>query len=144
MADFSNKLIVPALILATALPALASLAYFRFSGDVTFRPLGITTAKLAETRVSGVSRSITVQIEWGTDANSPNSQEQVKQALTKALNVYPGDFLVRFQEVEGNSVQVYFLVDRSRVGPYRLQNLSTGIPAAVAAQTMASRDLPAR
>ncbi len=126
-------LFLSALIGVLALPALASLIYVKYTGDTTMRPLGITLANLTENSVTGTSAGITVQINWGKNTRSPNTKAQVELAINKSMSVYPVDFLVRLTETKGDRIQIYFLAGTNRLGPFSLQNVSSGIPAALAA-----------
>ncbi len=128
--------ILPALIVIVALPAVASLLYYKLTGDPTLRPLGVTLASLTENNIEGYNNGITVQIDWGADAHSPNSRAQVKSVLQKAMSIYPVDFQVRLTETDGDSVQIYFLIDANRFGPYSLANAASGIGPALAAYNM--------
>ncbi len=139
MLKIQNALYLAGVILLVSLPAMGSLIYYRLTGDPTFRPLGITISSLTERLVGGTSGGITVQINWGDNANPPNSRQQVRQVLEKALSVYTVDFSLRFQDTGGDSIQIYFVTDNSRLGPYRLNNISSGIPAALAAYNIANR-----
>ncbi len=136
------NLFLAGLIFAVTLPAMSALIYYKISGDPTFRPLGITVASLTEGLIGSTSRGITVRIEWGENANTSTTQAQVYATLENALALYPMDFLVRFHNNNGSDIRVYFVVEGSRIGPYRLQNISSGIPAALAAFNMTKRQQP--
>lgn len=131
----------PMVILVLTLPTAASVLYVKITGDQTMRPLGITFAKMAENLIDGTSRGVIAQIDWGDAANSASSKTQVKLALQKALSVYQIEFRVKIRSVPGADIRVNFLVGKSRIGPYRLQDMSTGIPAALAAYRMAGKDM---
>ena len=133
MGKLRNNLFFAGVILLLSMPTVASVAYFKLTGDPTFRPLGITVASLTENLVGGTSRGITVRVEWGENSNTPNTKEQVRTALEKAMSVYPIDFLIRFQNTDSSAIGIFFVVDGADIGPYLLQNVSTGIPAALAA-----------
>ncbi|MEE9427623.1 MAG: hypothetical protein V3V25_05675 [Paracoccaceae bacterium] len=131
-----NNLFFAGVILLLSMPTVASVAYFKITGDPTFRPLGITVASLTENLVGGTSRGITVRIEWGESSNTSNSKEQVRLALEKAMSVYPIDFLIRFENTSSAAIEIFFVVDGAKIGPYQLQDVSSGIPAALAAFSM--------
>jgi len=130
----------PMLILVLTLPTAASLLYVKITGDQTMRPLGITLANLAENLIDGTSRGIIVQVDWGDQARAASTQTQVIQALQKSLDVYQVEYRVKIRPTSGNKIQVFYMVGKSKIGPYRLQNLSAGIPAAMSAYRMAGRD----
>jgi hypothetical protein len=130
------NILLPVVIVIVALPAAASLLYYKLTGDPTLRPLGVTLASLTENNIEGYNNGITVQIDWGAGAQSPNTRTQVKAALQKAMSIYPVDFQVRLTETAGDTVQVFFLIDSSRIGPYSLGNVASGIEPALAAYNL--------
>jgi hypothetical protein len=123
----------PMLILILILPTAASLFYVRVTGDQTMRPLGITIAHFANNLINGTTRGVVAQVQWGASAKSASSKKQVKQALNTALSVYQFEHRVKINSVPGTKIQVFYLVENSRIGPYRLSNMSSGIPAALSA-----------
>ena len=127
------SILIPAIILAVSLPEAIALGVYYYTNDPTLLPLGITRASLSEAPVSRNTRAITVFIEWGSDATTPNSREQVSKALHKAMRIYDVEYRVRFKTVPGSSVQIHFLVDNNRIGPYALRNVVAGIPLALVA-----------
>ncbi len=136
------NMIIPAMTIAVALPALLSLAYYKFTGDPTLRPLGVTLDSLAEVETKGYSGGVTVEINWGRDAQTPNSRAQVSRALEKALSIYPVDYRVRIREIPGDRVEVYFKTGSTRIGPYPLSNVAAGIPPVLDAYNLAQRPIP--
>jgi hypothetical protein len=136
------NLIVPILTIIVALPALLSLAYYRFTGDPTLRPLGVTIESLTEAATPGYTSGITVEILWGRNATSPSSRAQISRALEKALSIYPVDYRVRIREKDGDRIEVYFKTGSSSIGPYSLANVAAGIPPVLEAYNLSNRSTP--
>ena len=136
-------LIIPALVLAIALPAGLSWAWYRLTGDPTLRPLGVTLSSLRESEVPGFGAGLTVRIDWGAEARSPHSPAQVERILQKALRVYEMDYRIRMNRVPGAAIRVYFETGATRLGPFTLAEIAAGIPPAVAAYRMGGRPVSA-
>jgi hypothetical protein len=131
----------PLVILILTLPTAAMLTYVKVTGDQSLRPLGITLANLAENLTDGTSRGVIVQIDWGTLADSGSTKAQVKQALDKTLSAYAIEYRIKIRPTRGREIQVWFQVGNSRLGPYRLNNMSSGIPAALSAYRLVAADM---
>ncbi len=127
------SLFLPALIAAVTLPEAVALSFYYYTGDPTLLPIAITKTSLSEAKVAQNARAITVLIEWGADATTPNSRDQVGTALNQAMRIYDVEYRVRFRDVPGQAVQIHFLVDSNRIGPYALHNVAVGIPLALTA-----------
>ncbi|MGR3290509.1 MAG: hypothetical protein ACU0C9_04865 [Paracoccaceae bacterium] len=128
----------PVLIFVLVLPSALALLYVRLTGDQSMRPLGITLSNQTANTAGSAARGISVQIDWGVQANSPNSQQQVQQLLQNALSGYGIDYQIKIRDTADAKIEIYFVVEHSRLGPYRLQNIAEGIPAALAAYTIAT------
>lgn len=133
MKKLSPNMIFLILLLVVALPEATALMLYKYTGDPTFRPLGLAN----KTTVSGDAPQkmleILVRINIGADIPEPVTQDYIQQRLTKALDIYNIDFRLKFQSVAGNKVNVTYIVRHNKFGPYRLANASAGIPAALAA-----------
>ncbi len=136
------NILIPTIILAVTLPEAIALGIYYYTGDPTLLPLGITKTGLSEAPVSQNTRAITVFIEWGANATTPNSRDQVGKALHQAMRIYEVEYRVRFKTVPGEAVRIHFLVDSNRIGPYALSNVASGIPLALAAFRIGQDDSP--
>ena len=136
------RILIPTIILAVTLPEAIALGFYYYTGDPTLLPLGITKTSLSEAPVARNTRAITVFIEWGADATTPNSRNQVGKALHQAMRIYDIEYRLRFRTVPGEAVQIHFLVDSNRIGPYALHNVAAGIPLALAAFRIGQDDSP--
>ena len=133
------NLVIPALIAAAVTPGAAALIFYKVTGDPTMQPLGITLSKLAGRYTTGQTSGILVQVEWGRNANTPNTPEEVVAALEKSMGVYGIDFLVRVQDSKGDTIRIFFETGSSRIGPYNLADVASGIGPALAAFKMSSQ-----
>lgn len=133
MAKTRIKLLVPALILAVTLPGALAVAYFKLSGDPTMQPLAITIKKLAEGNSNGQATGIIVEVGWGQLAKPSNTRQEVRQALHMAMSVYGIDYTIRFLDITGDKIAIFFITGSGRMGPYQLANVSSGIMPAIAA-----------
>ena len=136
------SILIPTIILAVTLPEAIALGFYYYTGDPTLLPLGITETSLSEAKIAQNTRAITVFIEWGADATTPNSRNQVGKALHQAMRIYDVEYRLRFRTVPGEAVQIHFLVDSNRIGPYGLHNVAAGIPLALAAFRIGTIDSP--
>ena len=127
------SIFLPALIAVVALPEAVALGMYYYTNDPTLLPLGITKASLSDAPISRNTRAITVFVEWGSNAATPNTRDQVASALHQAMRIYDIEYRVRFKTVPGKNVRIHFLVDSNRIGPYALRNVAVGIPLALAA-----------
>ena len=131
------SLVLPVLIVVIGLPATVSWAYYKFTGDPTLRPLGVTLSSLRESEVAGFEAAMVVTIDWGRDARSPNTPREVEGALHRALKSYQIDYQIRRRSVAGDRIHVYFDAGPNRFGPYSLADVAAGIPVAVEAVQIA-------
>lgn len=140
----NRKFSVPiaALIIAVTLPGAAALFYYQFTGDPTMQPLGITLSKLAEHETTGRVSGIVAEVEWGRAAKTPNTKEEVNQALQQALAVYGIDYRVRFIDRPGDRIIITFVAGANRFGPYHLANAASGIAPALAAFHLTEKPAP--
>jgi len=130
------NLFLPGLILIVALPGLASMTYFKITGDPNFRPLGVPLMARPEYTGEIFENGITVQINWGATAKTRNTRAYVKKTLQDAMSIYGIDTRVLLSEVPGDTVAIYFVIGTSLIGPYRLSNVTAGIPAALSAHKL--------
>jgi hypothetical protein len=121
------------LVLATALPASAALMLYKFTGDPTLRPFGLTKNSLAEGDNAQAVLEILVQLDWGVDVPATVLRDDVRQRLGNALDIYDIDFRLKFSSVPGPEINVTYVVEHNQFGPYRFHNASQGIPSALAA-----------
>ncbi len=134
------SLILPVMITIIALPATLSLLYYRVTGDPTMQPLSVTKSSLEAHQDPDGTRGILVQINWGKKSNSPSTPAAVQEALDKTLTTYAVDYRINLIDTPGDKVQIYFLVNASKIGPYRISNVASGIPAALAALRQSARN----
>lgn len=121
------------LVLATALPASAALMLYKFTGDPTLQPFGLTKNSLTEGDSAQAMLEIVVRLDWGVDVPASILRNDIRQQLGKALGIYDIDFRLNFKAVPGKEINVTFVVEHNEFGPYRFQNASHGITAALAA-----------
>ncbi len=133
------SIILPAAILAVALPGAASYLYYRFTGDPTMRPLAVTISSLADAGVLERDHRIFVIVHWGRDGKYAFHPGDVKAALVKALSVYPYKFSISFKDAPGDQIEVSYEVGESRLGPYPLRDAANGIPAAIDAMRITAQ-----
>ena len=136
------NIILPAAILAVALPGVASYLYYRFTGDPTLRPLAVTISNLADAGLIERDHRIFAVVHWGRDGKYAFHPGDVKAALARALSVYPYKFSIRFEDAPGNQVQISYEVGESRIGPYPLRDAARGIPAAIDAMRISPAPPP--
>lgn len=127
------NLILPALIIAVALPATSAYTYFLTTRDPTLRPLGITREELAATFGEGHVLDITVEVDWGQDAVFAESREALQRMLSRSLTAANAEHHFLLRDVPGDRVLITYVVGYNRFGPYHLTEAAAGINAAVAA-----------
>ena len=130
------NLLLPAIIVAVALPGSLAYLYFKTTGDPTLRPLGITREELAATFSDEHVLDITVQVDWGVDTKFTTPRAEVQRVLSRALQAVNVDHHFRFKDVPGDAVLITYVVGYNRFGPYRPGQAADGIRAAVAALSM--------
>jgi hypothetical protein len=133
MAQVRRSFLLPMLVVAVAMPAAAALSFYKFTGDPSLRPLGVTKNSLDAGAAPQAMLEILVRVDWGRDLAGSLQQDDVRQLLGKALSIYDIDFRIQFRKVSGRDVGVTYLIGRNAIGPYRLHNASQGIPAALSA-----------
>lgn len=121
------------LIPAIALPEAAALLLYKYTGDPTFRPFGISKNSLDQSDGQQAMNEVLVHIDWGAKVNSAISRQDVQHQIRKALDIYNIDFRLKFNNVTGQEINVTYIVEHNKFGPYLFQNASRGISAAVTA-----------
>jgi len=130
------NLLLPAIIVAVALPGSVAYMYYRSTGDPTLRPLGITREELAATISDEHVLDITVQIDWGRETDFVTPKEEVERVLSRALRAVDVDHHFRFSDVAGTEVTITYVVGYNQFGPYRPSQAADGIRAAISALRM--------
>ena len=111
------NLILPALIIAVALPATAAYTYYRTTRDPTLRPLGITREEMAATFGEKHVLDITVEIDWGADTNFADSRETLQSILSRSLTAANADHHFQIKDVPGEDVLITYVVGYNHFGP---------------------------
>ncbi len=132
------NLLLPAMIVAVALPGSSAYLYYRATKDPTLRPLAVTKEELAKTRGESHVVDIVVQIDWGRDVQASISRPDLERAIARTFDAFAVDHRFRHTDVAGDSVQITYVVGPNRYGPYTPPSAAQGIRAAVAAMKMAA------
>ena len=133
MIKLQPNILLVVLVLATALPASAALMLYKFTGDPTLRPFGLTKNSLAEGDSAQAMLEIFVRLDWGADVPATILRNDVREQISKALDIYDIEFRLNFKTVPGRRINVTYIVEHNEFGPYGFQNASRGIPSALAA-----------
>lgn len=133
MRQLSPNMLLLILIAAVALPETAALILYKYTGDPTYRPLGLANKPTMHGDAPQNALEVLVRVSIGTDSPESITQGYIQQRLTKALDIYDIDFRMKFQSVAGSGINVTYIVAHNKFGPYRFANASAGIPAALAA-----------
>ena len=128
--------IVLALALGAALPTILSIWYYLFTGDPTFRPLGISKAALEHFDPPESPLDIVVAVGWGADARPRQTEDQLAGAIGRSLAVYDVAFRFRHFSIEGDQVLVWYIIRQTELGPYPAGQAAKGLSAAVTALRM--------
>lgn len=121
------------LILGVTLPAASAFLLYKYTGDPTLRPFGLTKNSLAQGDGHQAMLEILVQVDVGSDSSALLTNSDIQQRLTDALDIYEVDFRLKIRRVPGNGINVTYIVKHNKFGPYRIVDASGGIPAALAA-----------
>ena len=127
------NLLLPAIIIAVALPGTAAYLYYRATKDPTLRPLGVTKEELAATMGDEHVLDIVVQIDWGRDRRSHSPKSDLEGAISRTLSAFAVDHRFRHKDVSGDKVQITYVVAHNRFGPYTPARAAEGVRAAFAA-----------
>lgn len=130
------NLLLPAIIIAVALPGSAAYLYYRATKDPTLRPLGVTKEELAATMGEEHVLDIVVQIDWGRARQTTAPESDLESAISRALSAFGVDYRFRHRDVAGEAVQVTYIVAHNRFGPYTPARAAEGIRAAVSTLQM--------
>ena len=133
MASLRPSILLPILVVVAALPAAAALFLYKYTGDPSLRPLGVTKNSLSESDTPQAMLEILVRVDLGKDVATSASQDEVRQILGKALSIYNIDFRIQFRKIPGRNIAVTYIIRNNKIGPYPLHRASQGIPAALAA-----------
>lgn len=134
------NLVLPALILAVALPATSAYTYYRATRDPTLRPLGVTKEEIAANAGEEHALDITVQVDWGRDTEFGVPPDELERALSRSLQAFDADHHFRFKDVPGDDVLVTYIVGYNRFGPYHPTQAAAGIRSALTALQMVTPD----
>ncbi|MGR3662789.1 MAG: hypothetical protein ACU0CA_16645 [Paracoccaceae bacterium] len=133
MKKLSPNMLLIILLSVIALPEAAALMLYKYTGDPTLRPFGISKFSLSESDRAHALTEILVRVDWGAGVPSSIQRDDVGKQLGKALEIYDIAFRLNFQRVSGDDINVTYTVGHNEIGPYRFQNASRGIPAALSA-----------
>ncbi len=134
------SLILPVMITIIALPATLSQLYYRVTGDPTMQPLSVTKSSMDAHEDPDGTRGILVQINWGINSTTPSTKAKVQKALQNTLATYAVDYRIKLYDTPGDKVQIYYLVNASKIGPYQIRDAASGIKAALAALRQSARN----
>ena len=132
--------IIAILIVAVATPATLSLSYYQITGDPTFRPLALTVERM----IAGgqVVQTIEVQAVITTDGSDAGA-ERGRQLGRKLVKAFYGKGLgahaILRPAPEPGPPQVYFIVNRSSLGPFTERTAAQGVRIAAEAAAITRR-----
>lgn len=116
-------------------PTVSMLTYYAATGDPTLRPLAASVKQLRGYFAGGVD--IMIEVQWGNNASSPQSQEQVAKILRSAFLSKGLDAHVVFRNVKGSrSIHVTYKVGISEFGPMQLAETPHAVQSVVEAYRM--------
>lgn len=132
-----NLAYIVVIIGALLAPTVISLGYYAVSKNPALRPLAITQKALRSYEAGkGQAGLVVVRVDWVDGASMGYTQDQLYHLIDRAFAAKGVEIDMAFFAAEGRT-RVTYIVGRSWMGPYQLDQAATGISAAATAYHMA-------
>ncbi|WP_372612066.1 hypothetical protein [Aquicoccus sp.] len=135
--DRETDWIRPVVILfLLAAPAVGLRVASHFADDPDLRPLAITSGRpvaYSQGRAEAGPAMIEVSVNWGEDWAGAMKRAALRDMIARSLASRTDLYLIRFQDVPGARVKLYFRVGPNVFGPYPPEGMRDGLHSALVA-----------
>jgi len=131
MAKDNNYVLAAGILIG--LPSFATIASTLVAQNPSWRPFAITRELLENDAEYTPRDMIAVQVDWGRDRVTEVTHADLRVLVDGILEKRTTDYFIRIREVEGEEIDISFLVGPSSFGPYTPRTLIYGIAPAIAA-----------